>query len=190
MIKNTIKYMEKIMRGILLMFLWSFLLFYFNSCMPIDIEPSPFDKENFAPMIRLTTPDVLHSPYNLKDITSGKLIVKVIDLNTLDALTLAWYVKDANNQLEVPFKEFTIREATDNENSEKSIFEFQLKENDFVCGLNRVILLVSDRGIKEGGLSGEDGYPYPSNLEKKRDKENASKVKIDTAEWLIQRICP
>jgi len=160
-----------------------------NSCMPIDISEPPFDKENFAPMIISATPDPFNGPYNYSELSSNKLIIKLIDLNTSDTLTLGWYTKDINNQLEVPYKSSSIRKATDNETSSEAIFSFELKDDYLICGLNRVILLVSDRGLKSGGLSGDEDHPYPSEFEILKDEINAYKVKIDLREWIIRKEC-
>ena len=189
MLKIDLKTMEKIMQGILVLFLWSILFMNMNSCMPIDISTPPFEQENFAPMIVSATPDPFSGAYNFSELSSNKIIVKVIDLNINDTLTLGWYVKDVNNQLDVPYKNSIIRKATDDETSSEAIYSFELKEDYLVCGLNRVILLVSDRGLKDGGLSGEDDYPYPSKFEILKDEANANKVKIDLREWIIRKEC-
>ncbi len=189
MFKIGLKTMEKIMLGIIMLLLWSVFSMNMISCMPVDISSPPFEQENFAPMIVSATPDPFNGVYNYSELDSSKIIIKVIDLNTTDTLTLGWYVKDVNNQLEVPYKNSVIRRATDNETDNEAVFSFELKEDYLVCGLNRVILLVSDRGLKDGGLSGDDDYPYPSKFEILKDEKNANKVKIDLREWIIRKEC-
>jgi len=169
-------------------FLW-FIFMNVLSCMPVDISEPPFSEENFAPMILSATPDSFNGPYNYSELPSNKIIVKIIDLNTTDTLTLGWYVKDANNQLEVPYKTVTLRKATDDSTSNEAIFSFELKEEYLVCGLNRITLLVSDRGLKDGGLSEGNGKPYPSKFEILKDETNANKVKVNLRNWLIRKEC-
>jgi hypothetical protein len=157
--------------------------------MPIDLIEPPFEQENFAPMLISATPNQFNGPYNYSELSSNKLIVKIIDLNTSDTLTLGLYVKNVDNQLEVPYERSIIRKATNNESSNEAIFSFELEEKFLDCGLNRVILLVSDRGLKTAGLSGDDGTPYPSEVEILEDEENAYKVKVNVSEWLIRKEC-
>ena len=165
----------------------------FNSCMPIDIAIPPNEGENFSPTIISATLDPFYGPYNfseLSDDDSLTITVKITDLNdNNDILTLGWYVKDVNNQLEVPYKYHIEKKATDNETNTNARFTFELKKDYLVCGLNRVILLVSDRGLKPNGISGDGTPPYPSNTELINDEENAKKVKIDLREWLIRKEC-
>jgi len=157
--------------------------------MPVDISEPPFEQENFAPMIVSVSPISFNGPYNYSELETQKIIAKIIDLNLDDTISVGWYVKDINNQLEVPYKSINIRKATNDETSEDALFSFNLKEEYLVCGLNRVILLVSDRGIKDGGISGDGNLPYPSQFEILKDEVNANKVKIDIREWIIRKEC-
>lgn len=192
MIRINYKAMEKIMREIIVIVLWSSIIMIFNSCMPIDITESPYENENYAPKIFSPAPNpfigVVSLPPEEQSIT---ISVKITDKNESDLVTLGWYVKDANSPTPFPYVLSFFRRATSNENDISAIFTFEVESNKLVCGLNKVTLLVSDRGLKNlQGTDNEDTViPYPAEEEEVRDLENAQKVKTDMMQWIIRKEC-
>ena len=123
--------MEKIMRRIIVIVLWSSIFMIFNSCMPIDIsEPPSYTENNLAPIIVSTTPRSLHSPYYLSEFQTFD--IRVIDLNENDERTVAWYVKDVSSEGKlVPLNGLTYKRPATNDYTidEKAKFSITLKES-------------------------------------------------------------
>ena len=182
--------MEKIMRRIIVIVLWSSIFMIFNSCMPIDISESPYENENYAPKIFSPTPDpfigVVSLPPEENSIT---ISVKITDRNESDLVTLGWYVRDANNPIPFPYISSSFRKATSNENDIPATFTFELESKELQCGLNKLTLLVSDRGLKNLSAEESNIIPFPGELEEARDPENAQKVKTDMMQWIIRKDC-
>jgi len=149
--------MEKIMRIIVIVAIWSINFMIFNSCMPVDIEGPDSNKEDYPPMIVSTLPDSSKGFYEYSDLdnalgdtTQKVLTVEIIDLNDSDILTLNWGFKSVG-KIGANSSVTTIKNI---DSDDDSMHTLEFKIDKLVCdpnvnNLNRVSLLVSDQSGKE-----------------------------------------
>jgi len=168
--------MEKIMRRIIIVILWSNIFMIFNSCKPIDVTGSPFEEENFAPVIVSATPNPFGT-YIYSALEKDTISVTITDLNEDDKLSVKWYIQGVGDPSLSNPKNPIIEENT---------YSITLSDNLNCTGLDKVnvvTLLVSDRGLSTNGLPENNNLPYPEKI------EDIGDVKINLRKWVIKG-CP